>query len=136
MIRLVGILAVAISLAACNKKSGEAIVLGKEHIAAADKVAPSPAPDGGSEQTLRPLREEEITVDQYVMKPEVRGTSKDPRAFAAEHWRIAVRMVESGRQFNVLADQSQWEKMKPGDRVKVRYSEGKYTGTVWGAEIR
>lgn len=67
---------------------------------------------------------------------DVRGTSRDPRAASDEQWIVKVRLVEGGRQFNVQADKRQWEKLKPGDRIKVAYSEGKYTGTVWGAEIQ
>ena len=45
-------------------------------------------------------------------------------------------MVADGRQFNVQADRPQWEKLKDGDRITVSYRVGKYTKTVWGAEIR
>lgn len=45
-------------------------------------------------------------------------------------------MIDSGRQFTVQADQAQWEKLKDGDRVKVSYRQGKYTGTVRGAESK
>jgi hypothetical protein len=79
---------------------------------------------------------DEIVVDTYVMKKEVRGTSKDSRAYPGlEQWRIKVRMVGDGRGFTVRAEKAQFERLKVGDRVKVRYSQGKYTGTVWGAEI-
>jgi hypothetical protein len=37
--------------------------------------------------------------------------------------------------FSVQADQGQFDKLKAGDRVRVRYRIGKYTKTVWGAEI-
>jgi hypothetical protein len=45
-------------------------------------------------------------------------------------------MIADRRQFNVHADRSQWEKVKDGDRLSVSYRVGKYTKTVWGAEIR
>ena len=77
----------------------------------------------------------EIAVDQYVMKPEVRGTSRDPRALQNEQWLVKVRMIANGRSFNVAADRAQFEKLKKGDRVQVRYRLGKYTKTVWAAEI-
>jgi hypothetical protein len=32
-------------------------------------------------------------------------------------------------------DQPRWEALKVGDRVKVTYKTGKYTGTVWDSEI-
>jgi hypothetical protein len=40
-----------------------------------------------------------------------------------------------GRTLNVQADQGQFDKLKEGDRVRVRYRLGKYTKTVWDAEI-
>ena len=70
------------------------------------------------------------------MKKNVRGTSKDPRAQPGhEQWRMTVQMVAGGRSFMVQARQRQYERFKVGDRVRVRYREGKYTGTVWSAEI-
>jgi hypothetical protein len=142
----------------CWKKSGEAVVVEKEYIAAGEELktpmpvaatAPvepaatpvnpgaSPSESGESEDyAAKPLAEDEIVVESYVMKKDVRGTSKDPRAYPGlEQWRIALRMVEGGRALTVQAKKAQYEKLKAGDRVKVRYREGKYTGTVWSAEI-
>jgi hypothetical protein len=121
----------------CEKKSGEAVVLAKEHIDAALPTAETPnaqsapSPDG----QLRPLRDDETAVDGYVMKPEVRGTSRDPRALKDEQWIVKVRMLDNGRTFQVPAEQTKWEKLRENDRIKVRYRTGKYTGTVWAAEI-
>jgi hypothetical protein len=69
------------------------------------------------------------------MKSETRGTSRDPRALKDEQWIVKMRMLENGRTFQVPADQAKWEKLRENDRVKVRYRTGKYTGTVWAAEI-
>ena len=44
-------------------------------------------------------------------------------------------MLDNGRTFQVPADQAKWEKLRENDRVKVRDGTGKYTGTVWAAEI-
>jgi hypothetical protein len=132
-------------LTGCDKKSGDAVVLAKEHIAAAE-VQPSPASDaatpraipgpGSEEVEAKPLAADEIVVDQIVMTAAVRGTGKDPRAIADEQWRVTVKLSGNGLQFNVQSDKGQWEKIKVGDRVHVKYSQGKYTGTVWGAEIQ
>ncbi len=78
---------------------------------------------------------DEIAVDGYVMKAEARGTSRDPRALKHEQWIVKVRMLDDGRTFQVPADPAKWEKLRENDRVKVRYRTGKYTGTVWAAEI-
>jgi hypothetical protein len=121
----------------CEKKRGEAVVLAKEHIDAALPTAETPnakSADTPDEQ-LRPMADDEIAVDGYVMKPEVRGTSRDPRASKDKQWLVKVRMLDNGRTFQVPADQAKWEKLRENDRVKVRYRTGKYTATVWAAEI-
>ena len=69
------------------------------------------------------------------MKREARGTSRDPRALKDEQWLIKVRMISGGRTFNVQANQSQFHRLKEADRVQVRYRAGKYTNTIWAAEI-
>jgi hypothetical protein len=133
---VLGLLAI-FCLAGCEKHSGEAVVLTKEHIAAAPPASETATPNASatSEEQPRPIGDDEIAVDGYVMKPEVRGTSRDPRALKDEQWRIQVRMIYGGRTFNVQAEQGQFDKLKEGDRVQVRYRLGKYTKTVWGAEI-
>jgi hypothetical protein len=84
---------------------------------------------------IHPMGDDEIDVDGYVMKPEVRGTSRDQRALYYEQWMVKVRMLDSGRTFQVSADRAKWEKLRENDRVRVRHRTGKYTGTVWAAEI-
>ena len=126
-----------IVMTSCEKNSSEAVVLAKEHIDAAPPNAETPnaqsKPD--SEPQIRPMADDEIAVEGYVMKPEVRGTSRDPRALKDEQWLVKVRILDNGRTFQVPADQAKWEKLRENDRVKVRYRTGKYTGTVWAAEI-
>jgi len=81
------------------------------------------------------LAPDEIAVDTYVMKKNVRGTGKDPRASAQEKWLIKVEMIKDLRRFTVLSDRAHFLKHRVGDRVRVRYKEGNYTGTVWDSEI-
>ena len=143
---------VMMGLTGCEKKSGEAVVLAKEHIDARlpDVEAPSQSGDGqgtarptGTETVpdatpdvqIREMADDEIAVDGYVMKPEVRGTGRDPRALKDEQWIVKVRILNNGRTFHVPADRAKWEKLRENDRVRVRYRTGKYTGTVWAAEI-
>ena len=144
------------SAAGCNKKSGEALVLEKEHIAAREvtptpKAEPSAIPtestastteatpgsdeSTASEKVVTELHEDEVNVDGYVMKKNVRGTSKDPRATDQERWIVKVQMIADLRRLDVQTDQPRWEKVKIGDRIKVTYRQGKYTGTVWDADI-
>src|ERR1700757_5267283 len=123
---------VMIGVASCDKKSGEAVVIGKEHIDAALPTAgtPNAKSEPGPDSQIRPMADGEIAVDGYVMKPEVRGTGRDPCALKTEQWLVEVRMLDNGRTFHVLTDQRKWEKLRENDRIKVRYRTGKYTGTV------
>ena len=88
-------------LGGCDNKSGDAVVIGKDYVAAVKQG-------------------EKI---------------KDERATNHEQWIIKVRMRDDGRRIEVRADRAQWEKLRENDRVKVRYRMGKYTGTVWDADI-
>jgi hypothetical protein len=89
-------------LGGCGKKSGDAVVVGKDYVAAAKQG-------------------EEI---------------KDERAANNEQWIVKVRMLDDGRRIDVRADRTQWEKLRENDRIKVTYRAGKYTGTVWDADIQ
>lgn len=81
------------------------------------------------------MTDDEIAVEGYAMKPEVRGTSRDPRALKDEQWLVKIRMLDNGRTIQIPADQAKWEKLRENNRVKVRYRTGKYTQTIWAAEI-
>ena len=126
-----------IAVTGCEKKSGEAVVLAKEHIDAAppNSETPNSQSEPGPTAEIRPMADDEIAVDGYVMKPEARGTSRDPRALQHEQWIVKVRTLDNGRTFQVSTDQTKWEKLHENDRVKVKYRTGKYTGTVWAAEL-
>lgn len=126
-----------IGVTGCEKNSGEAVVLSKEHIDAALTTAETPKAESepGPTAEIRPMADDEIAVDGYVMKPEARGTSRDPRALQHEQWLVKVRMLDNGLTFQFPADRAKWEKLRENDRVKVKYRTGKYTGTVWAAEI-
>src|SRR5438067_10189394 len=91
-----------ISLIGCEKRNGDAIVIGKNYVAAVKQG-------------------EEI---------------KDERATNHEQWIVKVRMLDNGRTVEAHVDRGQWEKLRESDRVKVAYRVGKYSGTVWDAEIK
>jgi hypothetical protein len=126
-----------IGVSGCEKNSCEAVLLVKEHIDAALPTAETPKAQSepGPTAEIRPMTDDEIAIDGYVMKPEARGTTRDPRALSHEQWIVKVRILDNGRTFQVPVDQAKWEKLRENDRVKVRYRTGKYTGTVWAAEI-
>jgi hypothetical protein len=144
---------VVITASGCTKKVGDAVVLEKEHIDAAEpsptptpattltenarNPAPAEPPNASpSDQLVQTeLAPDEIVVDTYVMKKNVRGTGKDPRASTQEKWLIRVEMIQDLRRFTILSDRAHFLKYKVGDRVRVRYKEGNYTGTVWDSEI-
>jgi hypothetical protein len=121
----------------CEKNRGEAVVLAKEHIDAAPPTAETPKAQSEASPTveIRPMADDEIDVDGYVMKPEMRGTSRDPRALSHEQWLVKVRIVDNGRTIQVPADEARWQKLRENDRVRVRYRTGKYTGNIWTIEI-
>jgi hypothetical protein len=51
---------------------------------------------------------------------------------------VARGFAQRNRRFlpgHIQAEQAQFDKLKEGDRVKVRYRLGKYTKTVWAAEL-
>ncbi len=95
-------LVAALSLAACVKKGGEAVVLDRDYIPATYSTA----------------------------------AGEEGRELVAEQWILRVRMQDDAKRIRVSVDLPAWEKAKPGDRVKVSYSQGKYTGTVWAAELK
>ena len=121
------------------------MVLDKEYIAAAEHTptpnestptpTPSSSPADEEAATPRPLGPNEIEVDGVVMDKAVRGTSKDPRAMSDPQWIVRVSLTSNRLRINVHAEQGQFEKLQPGDRVQVTYREGKYTGTVWSSRI-
>ena len=76
-----------------------------------------------------------VTGKEHVA-PVQEGATPDSRATSEHQWIVNVEMISGGRKIAVRVDQAQWEKINTGDRVIVSYSEGKYTGTVWGAEIK
>jgi hypothetical protein len=128
-------LALLICFAGCEKRRSEATVIGKEYIApAASAASPSVSPKHPKLQT-RGGDDAEITVDSYVMKRSVRGTGLDPRALKDEQWLLKIRTTTDGRTFNVPTDQDHFHKLKLGSRVLVEYHTGKYTGSIWAAEI-
>lgn len=138
----------SLGLGGCTKKVGDAVVLEKEHIDAAEPsptaspqtrsgeiaIAP-PSPSPVSEPVQAELAPDEIVVDTYVMKKNVRGTAKDPRASSQEKWLMKVEMIQDRRRFTILADRARFLKYKAGDRVRVRYKEGNYSGTIWDSQI-
>ena len=80
---VIGLLAI-LCLAGCEKHSGEAVVLAKDHIAASSndntpgtEHSASPNQSKSNDEQLSPMSDNQITVDGYVMKPQVRGTSRE-----------------------------------------------------------
>ena len=137
LIRGFVVLLLALSLIACSKNRSAATVIAKEHIDIAEaKPSPSPQPTPvETVTTAEEMKPDEIEVDGYVMKKDARGTSKDPRATKDEQWRITVEIEEIGLRKLIQSDRVHYDKLKVGDRIRVAYYKGKYTGTIWAADI-
>ena len=88
-------------LVSCEKKSGDAVVIAKYHVAA-------------------------VKQGEAI---------KDERATNHEQWIVNARMLDNGRSIEDRADQVHWQKLREDNLVRVTYRLGKYTGTVWDAEI-
>jgi uncharacterized OB-fold protein len=98
--RLLAACAILLLLIACDARTGDAVVTGKEHIPAATAAA----------------------------------TPQEHR-LAEEQWIVNVEMVDDGRRVNLRVDKPVWERVTIGQRLRVTYREGKYTGTIWDSEI-
>lgn len=141
VLRLFAGLLLIVALAGCERKRSQAIVLEKEHIAARETntsgvPAPSAVAQPDSSNGATDLAPGEIVVDGYVMKAEDRGTARDPRALPNEQWLAKVKTTDGARVFKIQAQPGQFEKLRVGDRVQVVYRVGKYSGTVWDAQIK
>ena len=136
-------LSAILALAGCEKKSETAVVLLKEHIPVRESGYTPPKKKSASPVRSRANEEEKtteqepgtITVDGYIMRLEEQGTGRDPRALNHEQWIVTVRSTNTGQTFRIQTDRFQFEKVHPPDLVQVVYRVGKYTGTVWDAEI-
>jgi hypothetical protein len=145
------VLFVAAGFGGCDKKRSEAIVIDKEHIDAAE-IVPSPSPEPSVEtpkespdkspspdepdyQEAPPLAPDEVVVSGRVVKKEVLGTSKDPRATKDEQWRVTVDIPAAKQSHTIQTDRAHYDRVKVGDRIKVRYRVGQFTGVVWYADI-
>jgi|SRR5262249_24069728 len=76
-----------------------------------------------------------VIAKDYVAAVNEGEQIKDERATHHEQWIVKVRMRDNGHTIQVRTDRAQWEKLRENDRVKVTYRLGKYTGTVWDADI-
>lgn len=134
------VLSLALMFSGCDKKRSDAVVISKEHIDVAE-VKPSPTPKALTDEAkekapeYREMAADEIDVDGYVMKKEVRGTSKDPRANNEEQWRIKVDITDARQSCTIQTDRAHYDKLKIGERIRVRYRQGQFTGKVWLADI-
>jgi len=74
-------------------------------------------------------------VGKEYIPAHVEGTEYKEREMEHEQWLVEVQM-EDGRRTNAPVDEAQWKTLKVGDRVQAKYSQGKYTGTIWGIDIQ
>jgi hypothetical protein len=65
----------------------------------------------GPESEIRPIADDEIEVDDYVMKPECAARDAIPGALKNERWLVKIRMVNDGRATRVQVV-AQWNKLR------------------------
>jgi hypothetical protein len=80
--------------------------------------------------------EAEVVGRDYIPATYSSTAGEEGRELVAEQWILLVRMRDDAKRIRISVDLPEWEKAKAGDRVKVSYSQGKYTGTVWAAELK
>lgn len=103
------VLVLSFAGAGCLRKSGAAVVLGKEYVPA-NEISASPNESASPHSSATP-----------ITRP--------------EQWLVHVEMVADLKKMDVQVERPRWEALHEGDRVRVTYRQGKYTGTVWSAEI-
>jgi hypothetical protein len=125
----------------CWKKSGDAIVLEKEYLPAVERT-PTPAPNESPTPSITAGSDaaagnapSESEADDQVQPDDATGPTVDPRSTDHEQWILKVELAQGGRRMDVRVEHARWDKLKIGDRVHVTYREGKYTGTVWSADL-
>jgi len=73
---------------------------------------------------------------EYIPAAPTDQPIQDEKQLSTEQWKVLVEMRADLRKVNVSVEPAQWEKLKPGDKVNVRYSQGRYTGTIWSSELK
>ena len=123
---------VLLTFAGCWKKSGEAVVIAKAYVpASAASETPTASPANGQVPSPTDEATPKNSANDDSTAPPV-----DPRATSSEQWIVSVQMIADLRRIDVRVEQPQWNALKEGDRVQIAYRQGKYTGTVWSAEIK
>jgi hypothetical protein len=134
---VLGGLVILLSLAGCWKKSGEAIVLEKIYVPARPvSVSPNESRSPAASEPTQTPAEQNSTETATEPADDTIQPALDPRAVEHEQWIVAVEMVDDLKKIDVRIDAARWEKLKPRDRVRVSYRQGKYTGTIWNAELK
>jgi hypothetical protein len=74
-----------------------------------------------------------VVAKEYI-PAHVEGTPREERQIDRERWLVKVEM-KNGRKAEADIDAELWKALKVGDRVWADYYEGKYTGTIWSADL-
>lgn len=65
----------------------------------------------------------------------VEGTELRERQTHHEQWLVDIKMAD-GRRATASINKPKWDSFQVGDRVRAKYAQGNYTGTIWSVEIR
>ena len=96
------------------------------------KPSPAPSPPAETKIPSVEMKPDEIEVDGYVTKKDVRGTSKDPRATKEEQWRITVQIEDIGLRKMIQSDHGHYDKLKVADKIKVGITRVNTRGCLGG----
>jgi len=77
-----------------------------------------------------------VIAREYIPAAPAGEAVRQEHQLSEEQWRVLVEIRADLRKVNVLMQRAEWEKLRVGERVNVRYSQGKYTGTIWSSEIK
>ena len=75
-----------------------------------------------------------VTGKERIPAAPATGVVQDERQVSHERWLIEVTM-ENGRRASVDVEKRQWDALKVGNRVRMRFSEGEYSHTIWSADL-
>ena len=75
-----------------------------------------------------------VVIEKRYVPAHVEGTEYKEGEMSHEQWLVTVEM-ENGRKNNAPVTEAQWNSLKVGDAVVAKYSQGNYTGTIWGIDL-
>ncbi len=79
---------------------------------------------------------EAIVIEKKFIPAATEETKAQEGVRDRDQWILITRMVYDLRIVRVHTEKDPFDRSQVGDRVTVTYSQGNYTGTIWGGTIR